>query len=151
MTVDPKDIARTISEQRKTLRYADRAFCPSDGRLVAAIVCVDGAKWVWTPGGRRGSHRDLLLKGIGGMARDIAGAQPQIGDATANRLRAIARDQLAEAIRTHARAETPPKAWPLAEITLEWSSETPCPGCSRQMRIEVDAAGALLVQPARSA
>lgn len=149
---DPVDMARTISEQRKTLRFAARAFCPDDGRLVAAIVyAADGAKWVWTPGGRTGSHRDLL-EDIGRIAGSIADAQPQIGVAAANRLRAVLRDQLAEAAPTHARRETPPAAWPLAEITPSWSAEAPCPRCGRQMRIRVDPPpGTLLAQPARGA
>ena len=51
-------LGQRIRSQRKMFRYLARAFCPTDGRLVAAAVAFEGEAHIWTTGGRSASNAD---------------------------------------------------------------------------------------------
>lgn len=99
------EMARLLEEARgrNALRYQHKVGCPDDDRLIAAVVVYEGARYVWTRGGREGNlaHRryerriapERIRRGIDDIAADRDELTQTLGDqAYAEALEAARRD-----------------------------------------------------------
>lgn len=148
-------LAERIKASRKTLRYEERAFCPADGRLVAAVVIFEGERCLWFIGGRAGSHQQMLEE----LQLNIDDARADIEDMER---RGVSRD-LQESHRTalqnfeRIKAQWEREGWPAWAPGMAWrlgdnaalrpGHPTPCPGCRRDVFVTRNAEGALVVVP----
>ena len=63
MTERPETIAARIKAAPKgAVRHIRRAYCPRDGRLVAATVVFEGHSYLWLVGGRSGSNLTMIAE-----------------------------------------------------------------------------------------
>lgn len=59
MRVNP-EVGRQIADDRKSVRFEKRFYCPRDGRLVAGVVSFAGDRYLWIVGGRDEHAQSLV-------------------------------------------------------------------------------------------
>lgn len=159
MTDDAYAMGERIAADRRSLRALRRAFCPKDGRLIAAVYAVDGVEWLWLAGGRAGSHAEFVKE----FERSRDDAQADLnrararGDADweARALDAVRgfTDLLDEIVQNHYPAAVPPTAYRVDDLRSKistlgpWSTDAVCPGCRRNLRVTIDGGGVLSAGP----
>lgn len=116
-------------------------------KLVAAIVAHRGSLWLWLPGGRAGSHAEMVAewkRSIEDIRHDLADMtrrgipteQQQAHRESLNEFEQI----LAEWQRQRWPAVSPATARPLSSLPgAGWSGVTACRGCRRDVAVTLSA------------
>ncbi len=154
--MDPYEAARRIAVAGKALRRISEGWCPRCGKLVAAVVAFDGELWLWTVGGRAGSHASMVAE----FERSLDDARAGLAEAEERGspdLQALSREGVNEFERLlreiHAGrypAFVPGLARRLTDLHLdkwEYDDVAPCRGCRRDVTLRVLRAQEIIVTP----
>lgn len=129
----------------KPLRAEDRAYCPTCGKLVAAVVIINARRWLYTVGGRVGSHGQH----IDALESEVRQWSARAGDADARGDYWLAERHAVVAAEREAERERVAEAGDrrvigsqvvsLEFVTSADFEEAPCRGCRRNVPITMDA------------
>lgn len=129
----------------RSVRAEDRSYCHACGKLVAAIVVISGRRWLYTVGGRIGSHgqnvdtlhgevRQWQAREEDAESRGDHWLAERHREAVAERERELERVAAAGERRVMGR-----NVVPLDVVTTADFTEAPCRGCRRYVPITMDA------------